>query len=111
LLGAGADKYEPSVVCVLRSDHVKGEHVDFISFRPSLVVVLFLTNEAEGLYLIGNRSYFILVKRPEINCSHALMVAILHVRGEVALARGEVCVSYLVMVVGHTCVQIIRAAV
>jgi len=45
----GAGKHVRSIVFVLIVFPIEDEQVDFIADGPALVVVLFLTNEAEGL--------------------------------------------------------------
>jgi hypothetical protein len=48
LLGAG--KHVRWIVFVHCIDLIQEEHVDFIAYGPALVVVLLLTNKAEGLH-------------------------------------------------------------
>ena len=63
----GACKHVRSIVFVPAVIIVQEEHSDFIAYGPALVVVLLLTNKAEGLHdievgVVG--SFLIIAKNP-----------------------------------------------
>lgn len=65
MLGAG--KHVRWIVFVRLMLLIQEEHVDFIAYGPALVVVLLLTNKAEGLHdievgVVG--SFIIIAKNP-----------------------------------------------